>query len=59
MIPSEDFFRKVTKLVLTVITVYILCWLPHWITQVAGSILPNDAIYRMFQTKCSHNPLFT
>ncbi|ALC45024.1 AlCR2 [Drosophila busckii] len=27
--------RKVTKLVLTVITVYILCWLPHWISQVA------------------------
>lgn len=27
--------RKVTKMVLTVITVYILCWLPHWISQVA------------------------
>ncbi|KAH8252008.1 hypothetical protein KR038_002278 [Drosophila bunnanda] len=27
--------RKVTKLVLTVITVYIMCWLPHWISQVA------------------------
>ncbi|XP_037959599.1 somatostatin receptor type 2-like [Teleopsis dalmanni] len=27
--------RKVTRLVLTVITVYILCWLPHWISQVA------------------------
>lgn len=27
--------RKVTKLVLTVITVYILCWLPHWVSQVA------------------------
>ncbi|XP_034484269.1 somatostatin receptor type 5 [Drosophila innubila] len=27
--------RKVTKLVLTVITVYILCWLPHWVLQVA------------------------
>lgn len=27
--------RKVTKLVLTVIAVYILCWLPHWISQVA------------------------
>ena len=26
--------RKVTRLVLTVITVYILCWLPYWITQV-------------------------
>ncbi|XP_075160150.1 allatostatin C receptor 2 [Haematobia irritans] len=27
--------RKVTKLVLTVITVYIMCWLPYWICQVA------------------------
>ncbi|XP_023343124.1 somatostatin receptor type 2 isoform X2 [Eurytemora carolleeae] len=27
--------RKVTKLVLTVVAVYILCWLPHWITQLA------------------------
>uniref|UniRef100_A0A1A9YUJ7 G-protein coupled receptors family 1 profile domain-containing protein n=1 Tax=Glossina morsitans morsitans TaxID=37546 RepID=A0A1A9YUJ7_GLOMM len=27
--------RKVTKLVLTVITVYILCWLPYWVCQVA------------------------
>lgn len=26
--------RKVTKLVLTVITVYVLCWLPYWIAQV-------------------------
>lgn len=27
--------RKVTKLVLTVVTVYILCWLPYWISQLA------------------------
>lgn len=27
--------RKVTKLVLTVITVYVFCWLPYWVTQVA------------------------
>lgn len=27
--------RKVTKLVLTVITVYILFWLPYWIAQVS------------------------
>ncbi|CAL7947737.1 unnamed protein product [Xylocopa violacea] len=27
--------RKVTKLVLTVITVYVLCWLPYWLMQVA------------------------
>lgn len=24
---------KVTKLVLTVITVYILCWLPYWVSS--------------------------
>lgn len=27
--------RKVTKLVLTVITVYVLCWLPYWTCQMA------------------------
>ncbi|XP_022217679.1 somatostatin receptor type 2 [Drosophila obscura] len=27
--------RKVTRLVLTVITVYICCWLPHWMSQLA------------------------
>jgi heme/copper-type cytochrome/quinol oxidase subunit 2 len=27
--------RKVTYLVLTVITVYVLCWLPYWIGQVS------------------------
>lgn len=27
--------RKVSKLVLTVITVYVLCWLPYWASQVA------------------------
>lgn len=27
--------RKVTKLVLTVILVYIFCWLPYWIGQVS------------------------
>lgn len=27
--------RKVTKLVLTVETVYVLCWLPYWISQVS------------------------
>jgi heme/copper-type cytochrome/quinol oxidase subunit 2 len=30
--------RKVTKLVLTVIAVYVLCWLPYWITQVRHSL---------------------
>lgn len=27
--------RKVTRLVLTVIAVYVLCWLPHWTSQVS------------------------
>jgi heme/copper-type cytochrome/quinol oxidase subunit 2 len=27
--------RKVTNLVLTVVTVYVICWLPYWITQIA------------------------
>lgn len=34
--------RKVTKLVLIVITVYVLCWLPYWISQVALINSPPD-----------------
>lgn len=34
--------RKVTKLVLTVITAYVLCWLPYWISQVALINSPPD-----------------
>ncbi|PSN46174.1 hypothetical protein C0J52_16074 [Blattella germanica] len=34
--------RKVTKLVLTVIAVYVLCWLPYWITQVALIFTPPN-----------------
>ncbi|XP_053689980.1 somatostatin receptor type 2-like [Sabethes cyaneus] len=34
--------RKVTKLVLTVITVYVFCWLPYWISQVALIHSPPD-----------------
>lgn len=26
--------RKVTRMVLTVISVYVVCWLPHWVFQV-------------------------
>ncbi len=33
--------RKVTKLVLTVITVYFVSWAPYWITQVCWTILIN------------------
>ncbi|XP_067118744.1 somatostatin receptor type 2-like [Centruroides vittatus] len=32
--------RKVTYLVLTVITVYVICWLPYWITQVYLTFSP-------------------
>lgn len=40
--------RKVTKLVLTVITVYILCWMPHWVSQVALiNSPPNDCQTRL------------
>lgn len=34
--------RKVTKLVLTVITVYVLCWLPYWISQVMLIMSPPE-----------------
>lgn len=27
--------RKVTNLVLIVVTMYVLCWLPYWVTQLA------------------------
>lgn len=37
--------RKVTKLVLTVITVYVLCWLPYWISQVALINSSPDTCY--------------
>lgn len=40
--------RKVTKLVLTVITVYIFCWLPYWVAQVTLITSPMDDI-----TQCS------
>lgn len=32
--------RRVTYLVLTVITVYVICWLPYWIGQVYLTFLP-------------------
>lgn len=35
--------RKVTILVLTVITVYVLCWLPHWIGQLYISFLSSPS----------------
>lgn len=35
--------RKVTKLVLTVIAVYILCWSPYWVSFVS-SLIKTDPI---------------
>ena len=29
--------RKVTKMVLTVIAVYVICWLPYWVFQVGSA----------------------
>lgn len=34
--------RKVTKLVLTIITIYVLCWTPYWISQLALINSPPD-----------------
>ncbi|KAB0795479.1 hypothetical protein PPYR_12318 [Photinus pyralis] len=34
--------RKVTNLVLTVVTVYVLCWLPYWIAQIAMTFTPTN-----------------
>jgi heme/copper-type cytochrome/quinol oxidase subunit 2 len=34
--------RKVTRLVLTVITVYVFCWLPYWITQMTLIFTPPN-----------------
>lgn len=42
--------RKVTKLVLTVITVYVVCWLPYWITQVALIYTPPNTSYHHCQS---------
>ena len=40
--------RKVTKMVLIVITVYVLCWLPYWITQVALIFTPPKQCQNSF-----------
>ena len=34
--------RKVTKLILTVITVYILTWAPHWTLQIIIIFAPGE-----------------
>lgn len=54
--------RKVTYLVLTVITVYVLCWLPYWIGQVnaiantAKAPLPPPSLCVCLHSLC---PLFS
>ena len=37
--------RKVTKLVLTVITVYFLCWAPYWASQV--NLFDEIIVYKL------------
>ena len=34
--------RKVTKMVLAVITVYVVCWLPYWIFQIVLQFVPGN-----------------
>ena len=36
--------RAVTRLILTVITVYILCWLPHWVLQLFLLLSPQVSL---------------
>ncbi|XP_060073058.1 somatostatin receptor type 2-like [Ylistrum balloti] len=36
--------RKVTRMVLAVISVYIVCWLPYWCFQVNLTLRPKDKI---------------
>ncbi|XP_076061449.1 somatostatin receptor type 2-like [Oratosquilla oratoria] len=40
--------RKVTKMVLTVITVYVLCWLPYWVLQLALVYSPHRIVQSSF-----------
>ena len=35
--------RRVTRLVLTVVTVYVLCWLAYWVAQVSLIFTPPKA----------------
>ncbi|GJQ71703.1 GPRALS3 [Trypoxylus dichotomus] len=36
--------RKVTKLVLTVVTVYVLCWSPYWVSQLTVVFADNRSV---------------
>lgn len=42
--------RKVTKLVLTVITVYVICWLPYWVSQVYLTFKEPEQVAPVFIT---------
>lgn len=46
--------RKVTTMVLAVITVYVICWLPYWLFQLAllsveQQTAPSDLVIQLFQ----------
>lgn len=43
--------RKVTYLVLTVITVYVMCWLPYWVGQVYITFQPPMPMLRHSEAK--------
>ncbi|XP_065579700.1 somatostatin receptor type 2-like [Artemia franciscana] len=55
--------RRVTRLVLTVVTVYVLCWLPYWIIQMQififapgpglGHVLTNLSVLSGILTYCN------
>jgi len=36
--------RRVTRMVLAVITVYVVCWLPYWVFQVLTAVHPHRCI---------------
>ena len=40
---KRQLHQKVTKLVLTVVSVYIVCWLPHWTVQMVLIFQPPDS----------------
>lgn len=43
---------RVTKLVLTVIAVYVICWLPHWLNQIYFTFAtgqPPDWVIKLYQ----------
>ena len=44
--------KKVTRLILTVISVYIICWLPHWLTQLTLVLSSPGTSSKSFKTFC-------